>query len=52
VRKRTTGSRITFVSRRPISSRFLLRESWKMSRVSADFGMVGGDGLEPPTLSV
>jgi hypothetical protein len=29
-----------------------LRESWKMLRISGLFRMVGGDGLEPPTLSV
>jgi hypothetical protein len=31
---------------------FSCAESWKMCRISATFGMVGGDGLEPPTLSV
>jgi hypothetical protein len=52
VHLRRHGTRITFVSHQLTSGRFQLRESWKMPRVSADFGVVGGDGLEPPTLSV
>jgi uncharacterized Fe-S cluster-containing MiaB family protein len=51
VHLRTSGTRITFVSV-AYGSRFQLRGSWKMRRISATFGMVGGDGLEPPTLSV
>jgi integrase len=52
VHLRTTGSRISFVSVPLTTTDFSCKESWKMRRISATFGMVGGDGLEPPTLSV